>query len=155
MTTCDLRHCILTFQRSFEVIGLCWPHNTNSGWFGGLGLFWGPETEHVINFSNGHVHCASLRYPISIRAIDSLCAQAILPMMVTLFLSGMLCVSNIPSRNCNDTLFLFRIERETRWWKLFVATIYTFLKYTHIKLKNCRLCENLSFDLSKLAQILT
>ena len=59
----------------------------------------------MANFSHRHVYSASLHYPMSIMAIDPVCPQAILPMRVTLFPSGMLCVTNIPSINGNDTLF--------------------------------------------------
>ena len=38
-----------------------------------------------------------------IRVIDPVCPQAILPMVVTLFPSGTMCATNIPSRNYNDT----------------------------------------------------
>ena len=38
-------------------------------------------------------------------AIDPVCPRAILPMMVTLLLSEMLCVTNIPSINYNNTSF--------------------------------------------------
>ena len=58
----------------------------------------------MANFSHGHVYSASLPYLMSIMAIDSVCPQAILPMRMTLFPSGMLCVTNIPSINGNDTL---------------------------------------------------
>ena len=68
----------------------------------------------VANFSHKHVYSASLHYPMSTRAIDPVRPQAILPMRVTLFPSGIPSVTNIPSINCNDT-FLFIIEQETRW----------------------------------------
>ena len=53
-----------------------------------LGVSWGPETEYVANFLHRHIYSTSLRYPISIRAIDPVCPQAILPMRVTPFPSG-------------------------------------------------------------------
>ena len=59
----------------------------------------------MATFSHRHVYSASLHYPMSIMAIDPVCPQAILPTRVTLFLSGILCVTNIPSINGNDTLF--------------------------------------------------
>ena len=45
-----------------------------------------------------------LDYPMPVRAIDPVCPQTILPMRVTLFPSGVLCVTNIPPINGNDTL---------------------------------------------------
>ena len=57
-----------------------------------------------VYFSHRHVYSACLHYPISIRAIDPVCLQAVFPVRVTLLPSGMLCVTNIPSINCNDTL---------------------------------------------------
>ena len=58
----------------------------------------------MANFSHRHVSCASLQDPLSITAIDPVCPQTILPMRVTLFTSGMLGVTNIPSINGKDTL---------------------------------------------------
>ena len=66
----------------------------------------------MANFSHRHVYTDSLHYPMSVRAIDLVCPQAILPMRVTLFPSGMLCVTNIPSINCNDTSFSSELNRE-------------------------------------------
>ena len=66
----------------------------------------------MANFSHRHVYSASLHYPISIMAIDPVCPQAILPMRVTLFPSGMLRVTNIPSINGNDTLFRSELNGE-------------------------------------------
>ena len=43
-----------------------------------FGVSWDPETEHVASFSHRHVYSASLHHPKSIRAIDSVCPQAIL-----------------------------------------------------------------------------
>ena len=45
-------------------------------------------------------------------AIDPVCPQAVLPMRVTLFPSGMLCVISISSINCNDTLFCLELNGE-------------------------------------------
>ena len=59
----------------------------------------------MATFLHGHVYSASLYYPMSIRVIDQVCPQAILPMTVTLFPPVMLCVTNIPSINGNDTLY--------------------------------------------------
>ena len=61
---------------------------------------------------------------MSIRTIGPVSPQAILPMTVTLFPSGIICVTNIPSTNCSNCLF--RIERRSRWWKFNVANIYIF-----------------------------
>ena len=66
----------------------------------------------MANFSRRHVYSASLHYPMSIRAIDQVCPQAILPMRVTLFLSGMLCVTNIPTINGNDTLLYIELNKK-------------------------------------------
>ena len=76
-----------------------------------LGVSLGPETEYVA-FLHGHVYSASLHYPVAIRAIDPVCLQAILPMGVTLLPSGMLCVINIQSMNCNDTSFCSGLNGE-------------------------------------------
>ena len=59
----------------------------------------------MADFSHEHVYSASLHNPMPIMAIDAVCPQAILPMRVKLFSSGMLCVTNISSINCNDTSF--------------------------------------------------
>ena len=51
---------------------------------------------------------------MSIRAIDAVCPQAILPMKVTLFPSVMLCVTmnNIPLINGNDTSYCLELNGE-------------------------------------------
>ena len=49
---------------------------------------------------------------MSIMSTDPVCTQAIFPMGVTLFPSGMLCVTNIPSINGNDTLFVSELKGE-------------------------------------------
>ena len=49
---------------------------------------------------------------MSIRAIDPVCPEAILPIRVTLFPSGMLRVTNIPLMNCSDTLFCSELNGE-------------------------------------------
>ena len=64
----------------------------------------------MANFSHRHVNSASLHYPMSIMAIDPVCLQAILPMM--LFPSSMLCVTNIIYINGNDTLFCSELNGE-------------------------------------------
>ena len=66
----------------------------------------------MANFSHRHVYSASLHYPISIRAIDPVCAQVILAMSVTLFPSEILCVTNIPSINGNITPFCSELNGE-------------------------------------------
>ena len=76
------------------------------------GFSWGPETENVAKFSHWHVYSSSLHYPMSTRAIDPVCFQASMPMMVTLFPSWKLCITNIPSINGNDTLFCSELNGE-------------------------------------------
>ena len=66
----------------------------------------------MANFWHGNVYSTSLHYPMSIRAIDPVCPQVILPMRVTLFPSGTLCVTNIPSRNRADTLYCSELNGE-------------------------------------------
>ena len=73
---------------------------------------WGPESQYVAKFSHRHVYSASLQYPMSIRAIDSVCPQPNLAMSVTLFTSVTLCVTNIPSTNCNNTLCCSELNGE-------------------------------------------
>ena len=63
-------------------------------------------------FLHRHDYSASLHYPMTIMAIDPVCPQTILPLRVTLFPSGMLCVTNIPSINGNDTLFCLELSGE-------------------------------------------
>ena len=86
--TSDLWHCILTFRRSSEVTDLGWPHALVVDIYtiadltpiviklAGFGVSWGPGTEHVGNFLHRHVYSASLQYPMSIKAIDSVCPLA-------------------------------------------------------------------------------
>ena len=50
---------------------------------------------------------------MSIRAIDLVCPQAILPMKMTLFPSEMLCVPNIALLNSSDTLFRSELNGDT------------------------------------------
>ena len=66
----------------------------------------------MANFSHRHVYSALLRYAMSIRTIDPVCPQAILPIRLTLFPSGMLCVTNIPSIRNNDTLFRLELNEK-------------------------------------------
>ena len=77
-----------------------------------FGVSRGPETEYVANFHKKHVYIASLHYPMSITAIGPVYPQAILPMMVTLFPSGMLRVTNIQSINGNDALLCSEVNGE-------------------------------------------
>ena len=77
-----------------------------------FGVSSGPETEYVANFAHEHVYSASLLYPMSIIAIDPVCPPKVLPMRVTLFPSGMPCVTNIPSINGNATLFRSELSRK-------------------------------------------
>ena len=49
---------------------------------------------------------------MSINATDPVCSQAILPLRVTLFPSEMLCVTNIPSMNGDDTLYCSELNGE-------------------------------------------
>ena len=66
----------------------------------------------MANFLHIHVYSASLHYPMPGMAIDPVCRQSILPIRVTLFPSGMLCVTNIPSINDNDTLYCSELHGE-------------------------------------------
>ena len=66
----------------------------------------------MANVSHRHVYGAFLHYPMSIMAIDPVCPQAVLPMRVTLFHSGMLCVRNIPPINDKDTLYCSELNGE-------------------------------------------
>ena len=66
----------------------------------------------MANFLHKHVYSASLHYPMSIMSTDPVCPQVILSMRMTLFTSGMLCVTNIPSTNCNDTIFCSELNGE-------------------------------------------
>ena len=89
----------------------------------------GPGSQCVTYFSHSHVYNACLHYPMPIRAIDSVCPQAILSMSVTLFTSGTLCVTNIPSINCNYTLCCSELNGENagegfRSLQLIVFEIY-------------------------------
>ena len=66
-------------------------------------VFWGPETEYVAIFFRRHIYSASLHYPMPISPIDQVYPQVIFAICVTLFPSEMLCVTYIPSINCNNT----------------------------------------------------
>ena len=101
----------------------------------------------MVNFLHGHVYSASLHNPISIRAIDPVCPQATLPMMVTRYPSGTLCVTYISSRNCNDTLYCLDLNvGHAGGNRISLRSIV--LKYDNVELKNCWFGENLTFDLS-------
>ena len=84
---------------------------------------------------------------MSIRAINPVCPQVILPMRVTLFPSGMLCVTNTRSINGNDTLFSSELNGE-HVGESFTLLRLIVMRHTNVKLKNCRFYENLTFDLS-------
>ena len=66
----------------------------------------------MANVLHRHVSSASLYYPMSIRAIGSVCPEAILAMSVTLFTSGTLCATNIPLINCNNALSFSELNGE-------------------------------------------
>ena len=93
MTTSDLWHCILTFQMSSDVNDLGWPVDTSySVWIGGFGGLLRPWDRILAHFSHRHVYSVSWHYLTSIRdfmVIDTDCPQAILPLRMTLFHSGM------------------------------------------------------------------
>ena len=108
----------------------------------------------MANFSHRDVYSVSVHYPMSISAIDPVCPQAISAMTVTLFPSEMLCVTNVPLINCNNTLFCSELNGEHIGGRFRYYDSY-FLRHTHAKLEKCRFRENLTFDLSVLRQILT
>ena len=85
---------------------------------------------------------------MSIMVIDSVCPQAILPakhvVPLTLYPSGTLCVTYIPFRNCNDTLYCWELSGEYAGEDL-RSLRSTVLKYDNEKLENCRFCEK--FDI--------
>ena len=86
----------------------------------------------MANFSNRHDYYAPLHYPMSITAIEPVCPQTILPMRVTLFTSGMLCVTHIPLINGKDTLSCSELNVEHAGDCVFLDAIY-------------RYCADLSF----------
>ena len=123
------------------------PIHTYSGYFGAFCCcFFGVETEHVI-FSHRYVNSASLHCPMSFRPIDTVCSQAILPMKVTLFSSGILCVTDITSIKCKEYSFCSELNENTLG-KYLCHYDLCFLRYSDVKLKNCRFRKNLSFGLS-------
>ena len=81
---------------------------------------------------------------MSIMAIDPVCSQAILPMRVTLYPSGMLCVTNIPSINDNDILFCSELNRE-HTSESFRSLGRTVLRYAKANLKKLSILRK--FDL--------
>ena len=89
-----------------------------------------------------------------IRAVDPVCPQVIGTMRATLFSSGMLCVTNIPSINGNNTLFYSELSGK-HTGESFMLLSFIVFKICLCKLKNSRFCENLTFDISELGQILT
>ena len=113
-----------------------------------LGVSRGPETEYEAILSHRHVYNASLHYPMSISAINPVCPQAILPMRVMLFPSGVVCVTNIPSINDNDTIFFPELNFEHEGEGFMSLPIIVFYSYAHVELKKGRFRENLTFDLS-------
>ena len=79
------------------------------------------ETEYMANFSHRRAFSGSLHYSMSIMAIDPVCPQTILSMRVTLFPSGMICITNIPSIKSNNTLFCSVLNGKQageRFWSL-------------------------------------
>ena len=99
----------------------------------------------MANFSHRHVNSASLHYPMSIMVIDPVCPQAILPMGVTLFPFGMLCVTNIPSISGNDTLYCLELNGEHAGESFGSLRLIVF-EICLCKFEKGRFCENLTFD---------
>ena len=87
----------------------------------------------MANFSYKHVYIASLHYTMSISVIDPVCPQAILPLRVTMFLVGMLCVTNIPSMNGNDTFFCLELNGEHAG-EVICRNDLQFVRYANVKL---------------------
>ena len=100
------------------------------------GVSWGTETEYVAIFSRRPVCNASLHYPMSIMATDPACPRAMFPMRVTLFPSGMLCVTNIPFINGNDTLYCSDLNGEHAG-ESFKSQDLLFLRYADVNMNNC------------------
>ena len=88
----------------------------------------------MANFSQKYAYSTYLRYPMSIRANDPVCLQAILTMRVPLFPSGMLFVTSIMSINCNNTDFCFELNGEYTG-ECFVSLQFIVLRYTPVNLK--------------------
>ena len=89
----------------------------------------------MVSFSHRHVYSAFLQYPMSIRAIESICPQAILLMSVTLFSSGMLGVTKITSINVNDTMFCLEFNGECAGESI-MSLRFIFLLYDYVNLEN-------------------
>ena len=100
----------------------------------------GPETEYVANCSHRHVYSAFLHYRMSIRPIEPVCTQAILPMTVTLFPSGVLSIT-IPSINGN-TLFCSEWNGEHAGETFMLLGLMGFEICSFKIEKNCRICDN-------------
>ena len=66
----------------------------------------------MADFSNRHVSSVSRHSPMSIRAIGSVCHQAILAMSVMLVTSGTLCATNVSLINSNNALYCSELNRE-------------------------------------------
>ena len=112
-----------------------------------LGVSWGPETEYVAIFCMDMfivplytIRCQSGHWPClpSGDFADG----------VTLFPSGTLCATYISSIICNSTLCYSELTGEHAG-KSYMSLRLRFivLKHTNVKLKKCRLCENLTFVL--------
>ena len=84
---------------------------------------------------------------MSTRAIGPVWPTAIWPMRVNLFPSGMLCVTNIPSIKDKNTLCCLELNGEYAGESFMLLNLKV-LRYTHVKLKNCRFSKKLTFDLS-------
>ena len=69
------------------------------------------EPEYVANFSHRHDYSDSLHYPMPIRVLAQFALRRFCRGL-TLFPSGMLCVTNIPSINCNDTYVCSELNGE-------------------------------------------
>ena len=101
---------------------------------------WGSETEYVAIFSHRHLYSASLHYLMSIRAVDSVCPQAILVMIGRCSLPGQCASQNITSINCSSTLCCLELNWEHAG-EGFRSLRFMFFRNTHVKLKNCRFCK--------------
>ena len=81
-----------------------------------------------------------------VRAIDPVCPQTVLPMGGNAVPIRMLCVTNIPSVNGNDTLFCADLKGK-RTVESFRSLRFTVFDICSCKVENCGFCENLTFDL--------
>ena len=73
--------------------------------------------------------------------------SAALNVPLPLDLPVVLCVTDIPSINGNDTLFCSELNGEHAD-ESFMSLRVMFFRCANVKLKSCRFCENLTFDLS-------